>query len=472
MIGHTILKATACAVLLLLGPLQFAMAGVESGLSPEQARAIARDAYIYGFPVVDNYRVQYAYFVDRDNPEFKASWNRIHNTPRVYTPQDKAVQAANADTPYSHAGLDLRAEPIVLTVPAMEKNRYFAVQLIDAYTHNFAYIGSRATGNDGGSFLIAGPGWNGEKPEGIEAVIRSETAFVLAWYRTQLFNPDDLENVKKIQAGYKVQPLSQFMETEAPPAAPGIEFPKPLTREEQKTYPEFFNILNFALQFCPTHPSEKALMARFARLGIGPDGTYDAAKLSPELRRAVEGGIADAWQQSLAEGMKRVKAGKLTSADAFGTREFLNNDYLVRWMGAYIGIYANSKEEAIYPVYYEDKAGQKLDGSNRYTLRFAPGKLPPVNAFWSLTMYELPSALLVENPINRYLLNSSMLPDLKRDADGGLTVYIQHSSPGKDRDSNWLPAPEGPFRVQLRLYAPKTEALDGRWKEPPVIKTP
>lgn len=169
--------------------------------------------------------------------------------------------------------------------------------------------------------------------------------------------------------------------------------------------------------------------------------------------------------------MTRVKAGEVTSGDAFGTREHLKNDYLVRWAGTKVGIYANSKEEAIYPVYYEDGAGQKLDGSNHYTLRFAPGKFPPVDAFWSLTMYELPSALLVANPINRYLLNSPMLPDMKLDADGGLTIYIQHDSPGKNRESNWLPAPEGSFRVQLRLYAPKSEALDGTWKEPRVMQT-
>ena len=239
------------------------------GCTAEEARAIAKEAYIYGFPMVDSYRIQYAYFVDTGNPEYKAPWNQLVNTPRVYTPDDKAVQTPNSDTPYSFIGLDLRAEPFVLTVPAIEKDRYFSIQLIDAYTFNFDYIGSRATGNDGGSFLIAGPGWKGETPAGVKKVIRSETEFVLAAYRTQLFNPDDLDNVKKVQAGYKAEPLSAFLGQAAPAAAPEIDFIKPLTAADEKTSLEFFNVLNFILQFCPTNPSEEELMARFAKIGVG-----------------------------------------------------------------------------------------------------------------------------------------------------------------------------------------------------------
>src|SRR5438093_6431857 len=175
-------------------------------ITPAEARAIVKEAYIYGFPLVDNYRIQYSYFVDRQNPEFKAPWNQIVNIPRVYTPADTAIQTPNSDTPYSMIGMDLRAEPIVLTVPAIEKDRYYSIQLIDAYTFNFDYIGSRATGNDAGSYLIAGPNWKGEPPKGVKKVIRSETELVLAAYRTQLFNTGDIGNVKKVQAGYKDRP--------------------------------------------------------------------------------------------------------------------------------------------------------------------------------------------------------------------------------------------------------------------------
>ncbi len=209
-------------------------ATVSISVTPAEARTIAGDAYVYGYPIVDSYRIQHAYFVDATNPEYKAPWNQIRNIPRVFTPEDKAVQTPNSDTPYSMAGLDLRAEPIVLTVPVIEKDRYFSIQLIDLYTHNFDYIGSRATGNDGGSFLIAGPHWQGEAPPGVKKVIRSETQLVLAAYRTQLFNPGDLENVKRIQAGYVVQPLSVFLRRSAPSSAPAIAFIQPLTPEAQK----------------------------------------------------------------------------------------------------------------------------------------------------------------------------------------------------------------------------------------------
>src|SRR4029079_12983602 len=193
-------------------------------ITAEEARAIAREAYVYGFPMVDNYRIQYAYFVDKQGPEYKLPWNQLLNIPRVYTPEDKAVQTPNSDTPYSMVGMDLRAEPVVLTVPVIDKERYFSIQLIDAYTQNFDYIGSRATGNDGGSFLIAGPNWKGETPRGVKKVIRSETEYVFAIYRTQLIDPADLDNVKKVQAGYKAQTLSAFLGTAAPKAEPAVDF--------------------------------------------------------------------------------------------------------------------------------------------------------------------------------------------------------------------------------------------------------
>ena len=433
-------------------------------VTPEEARAIAKDAYIYGYPLVDSYRIQYAYFVDKDDKSYKAPWNEIKNIPEVYTPADTAIQTPNSDTPYSFVGLDLRAEPIVITVPAIEKSRYYSIQFIDAYTFNFAYVGSRATGNEAGSFLIAGPKWKGEKPEGIKEVIRSETDFDMVLFRTQLFNPADLDNVKKIQAEYKVQPLSAFLGTPAPAAAPAVDWAKPLTQEEEKTSLEFFNVLNFILRYCPTVPSEVDLMKRFAKIGVGGGMTFDPATLSPEIKAAIEAGRADAYE-AFAGQVKLLDTGKLTSGQVFGTRKFLDNNYLYRWV-ATIGIYGNTKQEAMYPIYRTDAEGKPLTGANRYTLHFAKGEYPPVKAFWSLTMYKLPESLLVANPINRYLINSPMLPDLKKDADGGLTLYIQNESPGKDKESNWLPAPTGPFAMYMRLYWPAEAALDGSWKQP------
>lgn len=459
------LTITALVAMLLGGLLPGDALGAE--VTPAEARAIAKDAYVYGFPLVDSYRIQHEYFVDSKSPQHKGPWNQIVNIPRVYTPADTAIQTPNSDTPYSFVGIDLRAEPIVLTVPVIEKSRYFSVQLIDAYTFNFAYIGSRATGNGGGSFLIAGPNWKGETPKGVTKVIRSETEFVFALYRTQLFDPADIDNVKKVQAGYKAQTLSAFLGAPAPKPAPIIDFITPLTPNAEKTSLQFFDILNFVLRYCPINPTETQLMARFAKIGIGGGQTFDESKLSPEMRTAIEQGMADAWVE-FGGLVKKFDAGKVTSGDVFGTRTYLKNNYLYRMGAAVMGIYGNSKQEAMYPVYAVDEAKQKLDGASRYSLRFAPGRLPPVNAFWSLTMYELPPSLLVANPINRYLINSPMLPQLKRDANGGITLLIQNESPGKDKESNWLPAPTGPFILYMRLYWPKAEALDGKWSAPPL----
>ena len=437
-------------------------------VTPEEARAIAKEAYVYGSPMVDSYRITYAYFVASGNPEYKGPFNQIRNFARLMTPADKAVQTPNSDTAYSFLGLDLRTEPVVITVPKIADNRYFVLQFVDAYTHNFAYVGTTTTGNDGGSFLVAGPAWKGEAPKGVKKVIRSETDLALVPFRTQVFGPDDIENVKAVQAGYKAQTLSAFLGQPAPKPAPAIEFITPLTPEAQKSSLEFFDILDFVLQFCPTHSSEQELMARFAKLGIGAGKHFDAGKLSPELQAAVKAGIADAWQ-AVAGLQKEMDAGKVTSGDLFGTREHLHNNYLYRMLGADWGIYGNSREEAIYPTYTVDGDGQKLDAAaHRYSVHFAPGQLPPVKAFWSLTLYEMPASYLYANPLDRYLLNSPMLPQFKKDADGGLTFYIQSESPGAAMEANWLPAPKGPFKLVMRLYGPKEAALTGEWKQPPL----
>jgi hypothetical protein len=414
-----------------------------AAVTPEQARAIAKEAYIYGFPMVDNYRVQYAYFVNKENPEYKGRPNEIHNTARVYTP-----------------------EPLVLTVPPIEQDRYYSLQFVDGYTYNFAYVGSRTTGNGGGKYLLAGPNWKGDKPEGINDVIRSDTDLAFVLYRTQLFGPSDLDSVKKIQAGYQIQPPSVYLNQPAPPPAPPIDFVPPLTPDQQKTSPQFFEILNFALRFAPTLPAEQDLRARFSTIGVGPDGDFEADKLTPEMRTAIEGGMADALAEFNTLRKDKVDTGQVGAAQFFGTAADLMGNYSYRMAGAALGIYGNTAAEAMYPSFANDSAGAPLTGANNYTFRFASDHLPPVNAFWSLTLYELPQSLRVANPLQRYLINSPMLTSLVPDPDGGYTFDIQNSSPGIERESNWLPAPTGPFMLVLRLYWPKPDALNGGWKAP------
>jgi hypothetical protein len=437
-------------------------------ISPNEVRSLAKDATVFGFPLVDGYRIQYSYFVDRGGPDFKSNWNTLVNGARVYTPDDKTIRTPNLDTAFSVLGADLRAEPLVITVPAVEKGRYYSLQFIDLYTFNFGYVGTRATGGGAGTFLLAGPNWNGTKLNNVRAVLKSETDFAFVVFRTQIFNPGDIDNVKRIQSGFRVQTLSQFLNTAAPAPAPTVTFVKPLTADQERTSLDFFTVLNFVLQFCPTNQFEEGLMARFARIGVGAGRRFDPNSLSPGMRQAYQDGMADAWKTLSDFGTSQIESGKLSIADGYGTRAHLNGNYLFRMASAAAGIYGNSKEEEIEPQYLVDADKQKLDGKYRYTLRFDPGRLPPVNAFWSLTMYQSPSNLLYSNSLNRYLINSSMLPGLKRDANDGVTLYVQKDSPGADKEDNWLPAPPGPFFIAMRLYWPKPDAYNGKWQVPPL----
>ncbi len=436
--------------------------------SASDIESIGKDAYVYGFPMVDAYRIMYAYFVDTKSPEFKATWNTLYNTAWVYTPADTAVQTPNSDTPYSFVGLDLRAEPFVITVPEIEQDRYWSIQFVDMYTYNFDYAGSRTTGNGGGTFMVAGPDWTGETPEGITKVMKSDTQLALALFRTQLKGADDLSNVQAIQAKYKAEPLSSFLKQAAPAVPPAIDFITPISAADEVTSPQFFNILNFLLQYAPTVDDEKDLRAKFATIGIDAGKTIDFASLSADETSAWTKAMADAWTEFDNLKKTEIDTGKVTAANLFGNRADLKGNYLYRMAAAKLGIFGNTAAEALYPLYGTDAEGNALSGANKYTLTFTADGLPPVNAFWSVTMYELPQSLLVANSINRYLINSPMLPQLKKDADGGYTIYIQNESPGADLESNWLPAPTGPFQMFMRLYWPKEAALDGTWKRPEV----
>jgi hypothetical protein len=439
-----------------------------------ETKAIAEEGYIYGLPLVMNYASMYAIAIDRNSGQFLAPFNQIKNEARVYTYKDTAVVTPNSDTPYSVLWLDLRAEPIVLSVPAAPKNRYYTAQLIDGNTFNYGYIGSRSTGSEAGDYMVAGPNWKGETPAGIKKVFRSSTQQSIAIYRTQLFNPADMPNVVKIQAGYKVRPLSAFLKQPAPPAPPAIDFPK-IDKDLVKT--NFFEYLDFVLQFAPAGPEEKEIRAKLARIGIGPGKAFDFKDLSAEHKAEVVLGMKEGEskiEKYVESGQKIINGWKIGSL--FGDRSFFNGNWLLRAAGAKAGIYGNDPIEATYPMTKTLANGEELDGSKHdYTLTFPAGQLPPVNAFWSVTMYDCKTQLLIENSINRYLLNSPMLPGMKKNPDGSLTFYIQKDSPGKAKESNWLPAPNGPIYLVMRLYWPKETPPsilppgEGTWKPPAIV---
>ena len=439
-----------------------------------EAKDIAEEGFIYGLPLVMNYAVMQEYAVDKNSGQFKAPFNEIKNLHHVATPEDTAVITPNSDTPYSVLWLDLRAEPMVISVPAIEKDRYYAVMLIDGNTYNYGYIGTRATGTEPGDYLVVGPDWKGETPPGIKQVFRSTTPFPLALIRTQLFNPDDMPNVERIQAGYKGQPLSAFLKQPAPPAAPTIAF-VPATTAGIKD--NFFEYLDAALQFVPETSRDKAIRAKLARIGVGPGKTFAFKDLSlehkAEILVAMKQGNdkVDKW---LASGNKSINGWNVGSF--FGDEAFYNGDWVMRAGAAKGGLLGNDAVEAMYPYTRADATGEPLDGSkHKYTITFPPGQMPPVNAFWSVTMYDGKSQLLVKNPIKRYLINSPMLPAMKKGTDGSLTLYIQKDSPGADKEANWLPAPDDKIYLVMRLYWPKTEAPsilpagEGTWKPPAVV---
>jgi hypothetical protein len=316
-----------------------------------------------------------------------------------------------------------------------------------------------------GRILLTGPSWKGDTPKGITTVIRSDTDFVLARYQTQLFNAAEIDNVRKIQAAYTIEPLSKFLSKPAPPPPSKIDFP-PYVPEKVNSL-AFFNYLSFLLQFCPTIPEDIATREGFTKIGIEPGKTFSPDALSPEMREALETGIAEG-QKEIIQNLSITES----VAHMFGTREFMKNNYLKRATGAEAGIYGHPEGEAFYFPFYKDQNDAVLDGAgSTYTMHFDKGKFPPVHAFWSVTLYDAKTKLLSANSINRYLINSPMLSDMKFDDAGGVTLYIQKSSPGKDKESNWLPAPDEGFFLQFRCYWPKEAILDGSWQPPAVVKT-
>ncbi|MFI8720022.1 DUF1254 domain-containing protein [Stenotrophomonas sp. NPDC077464] len=423
-----------------------------------EVRAIAKEAYIFAFAMLENYGTMYKQLANPQAPEYVGGFGRFRHYSALYTPDNHDVVTPNNDTPYSWAWLDLRAEPWVVSVPDVADDRYYVQQWVDLFTFNFAYIGSRTTGNRAGHFLIAGPGWSGPAPAGVKAVFPSETSLVMTLTRTALNGPDDIANVQKVQQGMRLQPLSAFLGKQPPAPAPPIQFP---AYDAAKIHShDFIRYLNFLLQFTqPPHPSEVDLMQRFGRIGIGPGLPFDASTLSPQRVAAIDAGIADAKAE-----MASTAKTTLSSNGLFGTREFLKNNYLTRAIAAEKGLYGNSIEEAWY-------GGYVGNGATPSKIHFSKENLPPARFFWSVTLYTLPDRFLYANDLKRYSIGDRT-PGLVYDADGGLTLYLSHASPGKDKESNWLPTPSGPYSAIGRVYGPSRAAIDGQWNLPPLEPMP
>ncbi|MDI9370014.1 MAG: DUF1254 domain-containing protein [Synergistaceae bacterium] len=430
--------------------------------SYEEARAIAEEAYIFAYPMLENYRMMQMQAITADN------FNRLVHSTELNGPGVADGIREQRDTLSSTAWLDLQAEPMVLTVPPVP-DRYYSFQFIDMFAFNFAYVSPRAFGRSGGVFVIAGPDWNGKKPRGVDSVFRSEGNFVLCMGRTEVNGEDDIPNVRAIQERYTLKPLSSWLGM-APPKAPSRD-PFPLYMRIAADSAHFISYLNFMLGQTVQHPSEEQLYERFGMLGIGPSYRFDANEFSGTIRDAIDDAVESALEQI--EDSQAVLCeetnGWALYRRVFGDRERMQGLYLVRASAAKSMLYGADQEETTYINAFYDEDGDPLDASEQnYVLRFERDELPPVDSFWSLTMYESPSLSLVENDLERYSLGSRT-SSLIYGADGSLNIYISAESPGGSNEANWLPAPAGPFSPTLRLYLP--QAIPGtQHYVPPAIR--
>jgi hypothetical protein len=430
------------------------------GLSAAEAQALAKEAYIYAYaPVYMERQRRNMVSVDADRGDGSAPENSFGNVRALGSPALKTIVMPNNDTLYSSAWIDLSKGPFLLEVPPMGE-RYFTFQMMDAFSNTFDYVGTRATGPQGGRFLLAAPGWAGETPQGIDKVFVAPTSRIWIAARFGVSGESDLPGAHKAQDSIRLTDLN------GKPVAgvnPGF---KPLGPPETWSTDAFFTVFGDVLKDTPTPAAAQPLIARLSAIGLSPKTGYTPAELTPEIRAAIDAGAK--------EGFAAIEAAKL--GDSANGWDFsmkngrFGEDYLVRSAVAYRSLAGNAPEEAIYFNANKDVSGQPLDGANRYTMRFEKGQLPPVDGFWSLTMYDGKTYFMVENPKKRYSIGSRT-PGLQFAPDGSLTLYIQHESPGADNEANWLPAPTGGFDVHLRTYVPQKPLLDGSYKLPPLDRT-
>lgn len=429
-----------------------------NGLTGAEITARATDAVRFGYAMVESYRTMYAQAIDVTDSRLLGGFGVYRHYREPSTPDNRDVITPNNDTPYSWIWFDLRAEPIVVTVPEIE--RYYIIPIADLYTIYSGYVGTRVTGSGPGSYLIAGPSWHGNVPAGISGVVRVTTDFAMSATRTELTN-DGIESLARVQSSYETQPLSKFLGEVAPPTPPQLDWP--VWDEEGASGPWFFDALDFLLGLSPVLPEDVEIRARLAEIGLDGSGTFASKQLSADAAAAFSAGQA----QALTDMSAREKT-MLSNLGLFGTREEMSGQYDDRNQGARIGLYGLPPEESWYGGWLVDSAGEFLQGTPGYTVRFEADELPKARFFWSATMYTLPIRYLSENPISRYSIGDRT-DGLVYGEDGSLTLAFTHSEPFEPAlRANWLPAPEGPFTVILRAYGADEAMVRGEYQVPPV----
>jgi hypothetical protein len=449
-------------------------------ITEQEAHAIATDAYVYFYPLVtmDVTRKQFTN-IEPGKELGKGPMNMFNNVP-VYPPADfKGVVRPNFDTLYSVAYLDLTKEPVVVSVPDTD-GRYYLLPMLDMWSDVFASPGWRTTGTAAQTFLVTPAGWRPDLRDRFAEEFKlpkdtqridAPTPYVWVIGRTKTDGPADYDAVHRIQAGLKVTLLSDFGKTPKPIEVkidPGVDMKTPpKIQVDGMNAGAYFAYAAELLKLHPPHLTDQPIIAQMKRIGLEPGKSFDFGKLDPAVQKALETAPQDgqklmAWKVPT---LARVVNGWSMNTDTMGV---YGNYYLKRAIVSQVGLGANLPEDAIYPLNLGDESGKPLDGANKYTITFDKGAAPPVNAFWSITLYDQ-DGFQVGNALNRFAVSSWM--PFMTNPDGSLDLYFQSESPGKDKEANWLPAPKGPFNLTMRLYSPKSEALTGKWSPPPVVRT-
>ena len=473
-----VLRRMAVSVLSLVTTLVFFAGSVTAAQSSTTAEpdadwretyayTLGSQAFVYGFPWVFLPQIRYDWVTQPRNPKWVpyAPLNQFWNSKELATAKYRDGGSPNNDTLYSMAVLDLAKEPLILSVPDVSE-RYYAFEIASADSDNFAYVGTRATGDKAGHYAIVGPDWKGSLPDGVQLLPASRTNSALMFGRTLVYDQADLANVHKLQAQYRLTPLSQWGMSNPPKPADDRNVWQPF---DPKADPlAAFKTMNKAMTENPPSEDHKSMVANFASIGVGPG--QDVSKMDAATQRGLARAAVDGMKVlrgAISTGLGKKVNGWTYPPASFG-RAGLHDDFLLRAsLQCLGGIIANDPAEAIYMNTFFDVEGNKLSGDKRYVVHFPAGQLPDVKAFWSLTMYG-PDNNFVENPINRYKLGSYPKGAMKMDADGGLTLYLQNTSPGKDKDSNWLPAPKEGFYLVLRTYLPGPSLISQEWVPPAV----
>ena len=438
-----------------------------TAISVQEAKQLAEEAYIFAFSMLENYKTMYVQAVDENLPTFRAPFNQFFHMRQLLGPEFTEVVGPNNDTLYSLAWLDLGREPVVLSLPDFDE-RYYVIQIVDMYTFNVEYIGARATGYQAAKYLFAGPGWAGPTPEEIAGVRRTEGRFMFLLGRTAVSGVEDVPAVTALQDQFDLMPLSAYLGQPVPDPAPSLNFPPYDPRKAASI--GFIDYFNFLLGQLDPGQDERPLLKKWAQIGVQPGEPFDPETLEAEIRQAVAEGVAAAHEKIKAESLQvgRNVNNWTLIGEGFGYRSMVGGKDLLRAAANMVGLYGNNPEEAYNFGAAKDGDGEPLDASkHNYVIHFETP--PPVKAFWSVTMYKLPTPLFVANPIKRYSIGDRT-PGFEPNEDGSMTIYLQHESPGPEKEANWLPTPDGPFALSLRIYWPEQDVLEGKWQPSAITK--